>query len=129
MYIFYSDFNIFYYFVLHVIHFLLHTKICPAVHCRTQRPVNRPLHMIAFLIIDVFVRHVVIYNVPDRFSRWWPRSPKRSINITNFNQYIFLRVQLWSDSIENKIYNLTTNQVPIRKLRIQSNYYRVHSVI
>lgn len=68
-----------------------------------------PLHIMAFLIIDVFVRHVAIYDIPDRFSRWWARSSKRPINITNSNQYIFLQVQLWFNSFENKMNSLTIN--------------------
>lgn len=40
-----------------------------------------------------------------------------------------LEVLPWSNNFQNKINNLIINQVPTTKLKINSIYYRVHSVI
>lgn len=53
----------------------------------------------------------------------------QNIKLTNTNQYIMLQVLLWSNNFQNKINNLIINQVPTTKLKINSIYYRVHSVI
>lgn len=52
----------------------------------------------------------------------------QTIKIT-INQYLFLQVLLWSNNFQNKFNNLIINEIPTTKLKVNSNYYRVHSVI